>query len=130
MGQNFLAADREQGFLLPPNVRAWLPEDHFAWFVIEAVAEMDLAAFYGAYREDGHGRAAFDPAVMVAVLLYAYARGDPVVASDRARVRGGCRVSRPGRQPGPGPHHYRAVSPEPPGCAGRRLGAVLAPCAD
>jgi len=75
MGQNFLAADREQGFLLPPDVRDWLPEDHFAWFVIEAVAEMDLAAFYGAYRQDGHGRAAFDPAVMVAVLLYAYARG-------------------------------------------------------
>src|SRR4051794_18280379 len=75
MGQNFLAADREQGFLLPPDVRDWLPEDHFAWFVIEAVAEMDLAAFYGAYRADGHGRAAFEPSVMVAVLLYAYARG-------------------------------------------------------
>ena len=75
MGQNFLAADREQGFLLPPDVRDWLPEGHFAWFVIEAVAEMDLAAFYGAYRQDGHGRAAFDPAVMVALLLYAYARG-------------------------------------------------------
>ena len=75
MGQNFLAGDREQGFLLPPDVREWLPEGHFAWFVIEAVAEMDLAAFYGAYRQDGHGRAAFDPAVMVAVLLYAYARG-------------------------------------------------------
>jgi transposase len=75
MGQNFLAADREQGFLLAPDVRDWLPEGHFAWFVIEAVAEMDLAAFYGAYRQDGHGRAAFDPAVMVALLLYAYARG-------------------------------------------------------
>jgi transposase len=75
MGQNFLSADREQGFLLPPDVRDWLPEGHFAWFVIEAVERMDLASFYGAYRQDGHGRAAFDPAVMVAVLLYAYARG-------------------------------------------------------
>jgi transposase len=85
MAQNFLAADREQGFLLPPDVRDWLPEGHFAWFVIEAVAQMDLAAFYGAYRQDGHGRAASDPAVMVALLVYGYAR-DPVVARDRARL--------------------------------------------
>ena len=56
-------------------MREWLPEDHFAWFVIDVVAGMDLAAFYRAYRADGHGRAAFDPAMMVAVLLYAYARG-------------------------------------------------------
>ena len=75
MGQNFIACDREQSFLLPPDVREWLPEDHFAWFVIDVVAGMDLAAFYRAYRADGHGRAAFDPAMMVAVLLYAYARG-------------------------------------------------------
>src|ERR687888_574757 len=75
MGQNFLAADREQPFLLPPDVREWLPERHFAWFVIDAVAHMDLAAFYTAYRADGHGRAAFEPSLMVALLLYAYARG-------------------------------------------------------
>jgi len=75
MGHNFLAADREQAFLLPPDVREWLPEGHFAWFVIDAVERMDLAAFYAAYRSDGHGRAAFEPAMMVALLLYAYARG-------------------------------------------------------
>jgi hypothetical protein len=43
--------------LLPPDVREWLPADHLAWFVIDAVAEMDLSAFYAAYRADGHGRA-------------------------------------------------------------------------
>jgi transposase len=75
MGQNFIACDREQSFLLPPDVREWLPEDHFAWFVIDVVGRMDLSAFYGAYRADGHGRAAFDPALVVALLLYAYARG-------------------------------------------------------
>jgi transposase len=75
MGQNFLAADRGQPYLLPPDVRDWLPERHFAWFVIDAVEHMDLAAFYAAYRADGHGRAAFEPSLMVAVLLYAYARG-------------------------------------------------------
>lgn len=75
MAQNFLACDREQELLLPPSLREWLPEGHLAWFVIDAVTEMDLSAFYAAYREDGHGRAAHDPAMMGALLLYAYATG-------------------------------------------------------
>ena len=70
MPQGFLACDREQELLLPPSLREWLPEDHLAWFVIDAVAEMDLAAFYVSYRADGHGRAAHDPAMMVTLLLY------------------------------------------------------------
>lgn len=72
MGQNFLDCDREQAFLLPPSLRDWLPEDHLAWFVIDSVARMDLAAFYSAYRADGHGRAAYEPSMMVAVVLFAY----------------------------------------------------------
>ena len=60
---------------MPPDVRDWLPESHLAWFVIDAVAEMNLDGFYGAYRRDGRARPAYDPAMMVAVLLYAYARG-------------------------------------------------------
>src|SRR4051812_44823357 len=51
MGQNFIACDRDQSLLMPPDVRQWLPEGHtLAWFVLDAVAEMDLEAFYGAYR--------------------------------------------------------------------------------
>jgi transposase len=76
MPQNFLACDREQELLLPPSLREWLPESHLAWFVIDAVAELDLAGFYAAYRADGHGRAAHDPAMMLALLLYAYAIGE------------------------------------------------------
>jgi transposase len=75
MAQNFIACDREQVLLLPPSVRDWLPDDHLALFVIDAVSQLDLEAFYGAYRRDGHGRAAHDPAMMVGLLLYAYARG-------------------------------------------------------
>jgi transposase len=75
MGQNFLPCDREQVLLMPPSLTEWLPEDHFAWFVLAAVEQMDLATFYAAYRLDGHGRAAHDPAMMVALLIYAYARG-------------------------------------------------------
>jgi len=75
MGQRFVACDREQSFLMPPDVREWLPPRHLAWFVIDAVAEMDLDAFYAAYRVDGRCRPPYDPAMMVALLLYAYARG-------------------------------------------------------
>ena len=60
---------------MPADLRDWLPEDHLAAFVLDAVAEMELDDFYGAYRVDGHGRPAFDPAMMVALLLYAYCRG-------------------------------------------------------
>jgi transposase len=73
MPQNFIEGRREQSFLLPPDVRDWLPEDHLAWFVIEAVASMDLSSFYAAYRADGHGRAAYEPSAMVALILYAFA---------------------------------------------------------
>src|SRR5271165_2054152 len=76
MTQNFIAVDREQAFLLAPDVRDWLPEGHLAWFVLDAVAELDLSAFYAAYRRDGWGRPAYDPAMMVALLLYAYARAE------------------------------------------------------
>jgi transposase len=75
MAQSFLTCDREQVLLMPPSLRDWLPEDHLAWFVLAAVEEMDLSAFYAAYRDDGHGRPAHDPAMMVALLLYAYAKG-------------------------------------------------------
>src|SRR6266705_5706919 len=76
MAQNFIACDRDQELLLPPSLREWLPADHLAWFVLDAVEEMDLAAFYGAYRQDGWGRAAFEPSMMVALLMYAYAQGE------------------------------------------------------
>jgi transposase len=84
MAQNFIACDREQELLLPPSLREWLPEEHLAWFVLDAVAEMDLAAFRASYREDGHGRAAHDPAMMVALFVYAYSIG---VRSSRAIER-------------------------------------------
>jgi transposase len=76
MAQNFLSCDREQELLLPPSLRDWLGEDHLVWFVLDAVEAIDLSGFYGAYRVDGHGRAAHDPAMMVALLLYSYAFGE------------------------------------------------------
>ena len=73
MAHNFIESDRAQGFLLPPDVRDWLAADHLAWFVIDAVARMDLSGFYAAYRADGHGRAAYEPSMMVTLVLHAFA---------------------------------------------------------
>jgi transposase len=84
MAQIFIGCDRDQSFLMPPDVRDWLAEDHLAWFVLDAVAGMDLGEFYGAYRRDGVGRRAYDPAMVVALLLYSYSRG---VRSARAIER-------------------------------------------
>ena len=61
---------------MPPSLREWLPEGHLAWFVIDAVAALDLRSFYAVYRDNGQGRAAHDPAMMVALLLYSYAIGE------------------------------------------------------
>jgi transposase len=58
---------------MPSSLREWLPEDHLAWFVVGAVEDMDLEAFYADYRADGHGAAAYEPSMMVALVLYAYA---------------------------------------------------------
>jgi transposase len=76
MAQNFLTYDRDQPLLLPPDLRDWLPEDHLAWFVIEAIEELDHEPFYASYRSDGHGRAAHEPKLMLTLLAYAYAVGE------------------------------------------------------
>jgi transposase len=76
MAYNFVAADRDQLLLMPPSMAEWLPADHLAWFVLDVVAELDLSVFVAAYRPDGRGGAAYDPSVMVALLLYAYCSGE------------------------------------------------------
>src|SRR3569833_1733559 len=75
MGPSFIACDREQSYLLLSVVWVWLLVFLLVWFVLAAVEEMDLYPFYAAYRVDGRSRPAYEPAMMVALLLYAYARG-------------------------------------------------------
>jgi transposase len=61
--------------MLPPSLLDWVPVDHLVWTILASVSELDLDAFYGAYRRDGHGRPAYEPAMMIALLLYAYSNG-------------------------------------------------------
>jgi hypothetical protein len=69
MPANFIECGREQAFLMPPSLREWLPEDHLAWFIVGAVEDMDLKAFYADYRADGHGAAAYEHSMVVALAL-------------------------------------------------------------
>jgi transposase len=74
--QNFLFPQRDQPLLMPVGMREWLPEDDLVFVVLGAVASLDLGEFCRRYRADGHGRAAFDPEMMVALLLYGYCQGE------------------------------------------------------
>ncbi len=76
MPQNFLSPQRDQPLLLPVDMREWLPEDDLVFVVLDAVATLDLGEFRRRYRADGHGRAAYDPEMMVALLLYGYCQGE------------------------------------------------------
>jgi len=81
MGRNFVTAERDQLFLLPPDPRQWLPEGHLAWAVLEQAAELDLAPFVSWYRADGQDRPAYPPRLMMALVLYCYCKG---IRSSRA----------------------------------------------
>jgi transposase len=70
---NFREVDRETGFLLPPSVDEWLPEQHLARFVVEVIERLDLSAMVKAYR--GSGSAGYHPSVMLGLLVYGYATG-------------------------------------------------------
>jgi transposase len=75
MTYSFLRGDRDQPFLLPPDLRDWLLEGHLVWFVLDVVDQLDLAPFYRAHRDDGHGHPAYDPRLVLGVLLYGYCLG-------------------------------------------------------
>jgi len=70
--------------LLPTSLSEWLPEDHLAYFISDAVEAMDLDAFHGRYEGDGRRRQPFDPRMMVKVLIYGYA----------SRVFSSCKIAR------------------------------------
>ena len=75
MPREFRPYEPDQGLLLPPSLRDWLPEGHLAFFISDAIDAMDLSAFEARYGDEGPGNQAFDPHMMVKVLVYAYATG-------------------------------------------------------
>jgi transposase len=67
--------DRDQPFLLPPDMRQWLPEGHPVWLVIEAVSLLDTSVFHARRKTGGAGAAGYDPDMLVTLLVWAYANG-------------------------------------------------------
>ena len=76
-GRTFRPYDQDQIFLLPPSLRDWLPTDHLASFVADLVEDLDLKPILTTYGGVMRGSAPYDPRMLVAVLLYAYAVGVP-----------------------------------------------------
>ena len=70
---DFIPFNRDQSFLLPPDLKRWLPEDDLAHFVIAAVERVGLSAFQVKARAGG--KAQYHPRLMLALLIYAYANG-------------------------------------------------------
>ena len=75
MPREFRPYEPDQALLLPPSLRDWLSEDHLAFFISDAIDALDLSAFQARYGDEGAGSQAFDPRMMVKVLVYAYATG-------------------------------------------------------
>ena len=75
MAKGYRPVDRDQPFLLPPDMREWLPAGHPVWLVIEAVRLLDTSAFHARRRTRGAGTAGYDPDMMVTLLIWAYANG-------------------------------------------------------
>jgi transposase len=76
MAYNYTTCNHDQLYLLPPSMKEWLGEDHFVWFLLEALGQMDLSAFHAAHRADGKGQKAHHPEIMLAAMLYGYCHGE------------------------------------------------------
>lgn len=76
MARSYRPVVRDQEFLLPPNMADWLPEDHLVWFVLDVVDQLDTTFFHAGRRTGGVGRQGYDPDMLLALLVYAYAVGE------------------------------------------------------
>lgn len=76
MARSYRPVIRDQEFLLPPNMADWLPQDHLVWFVLDVVDQLDTSGFHAGRRTGGVGRQGYDPDMLLALLVYAYAMGE------------------------------------------------------
>jgi len=75
MAKSYRLVQRDQPFLMPPDMREWLPADHVVWFLLETVEALDTSAFHVGRRVGGAGAAGYDPDMLLALLIYAYCQG-------------------------------------------------------
>lgn len=75
MSTSYIPYVPEQQRLLPCALQEWLPAGHLAYFISDTVDSLELKAFHARYAGGGSRNQPFHPAMMVKVLVYAYATG-------------------------------------------------------
>jgi transposase len=69
----YVPFDRDQPFLLPPDLKDWLPADDIAHFIVAAVERVRLGEFRT--NPQPGGKPQYHPRLMLALLVYSYANG-------------------------------------------------------
>src|SRR5271165_25141 len=100
MSRKYLPVNREQPMFLPLDMRSWVPEDHFAWFLVEVAGQLDTSALEGG-TSPGKGRPGYDPQMLATLVMYAMSCGvrSSREIEDRARTDAGFRVASAGQFP-------------------------------
>src|SRR5688572_3468602 len=75
MARSYLPVHRDQICLMPPDMRDWLPAEHLAWFVLDVVEKVNTSELHKRHPNSGAGRCAYDPTMLLALLIYAYCTG-------------------------------------------------------
>jgi transposase len=75
VAKGYVSLRRDEPMLLPPDVRDWLPADHVVWFLLDAVTAIDTSVLHRRAKLGGAGRSPYDPDMLLALLIYAYAGG-------------------------------------------------------
>jgi transposase/IS5 family transposase len=75
MSASYIPYHPEQQQLLPNALQDWLPQGHLAYFIGDTVDSLNLSAFHSRYAKEGPRNQPFHPAMMVKILVYAYATG-------------------------------------------------------
>jgi transposase len=73
--KRFREYNPDQLYLLPPDMKEWLPEDDLVYFIMDVVGSLDLSAIYRTYDHSKGGQPAYEPRMMVSLLLYSYCIG-------------------------------------------------------
>lgn len=76
MAKGYRPVDRDQQFLIPPDIRDWLPGDHPVWTVIDIIDRIDTTAFHKKAKTGGAGRAGYHPDMLLTLLVWAWSRGE------------------------------------------------------
>lgn len=92
--RTFIPYEQNQPFLLPPDLREWLPEGSLALFISDVVDTLDLSGIYRVYEDDDRGHPAYHPAMMVKLLIYDYSTGKASSRKLERATAGGPAVGR------------------------------------